>query len=101
MFHPRCYGELVCQVLGHHVMWDISSLMSVESVDEVAVAAAVCQQRCRPVCGGAGARKEVSAARRGTWMSQSHDATLSRAGTQYQAAQNPVLWSFIFPMGYH
>ncbi|TNN77034.1 hypothetical protein EYF80_012672 [Liparis tanakae] len=59
VFHPGCYGELVGQVLGHHVIWNVSRLMAVESVDEVAVAAAVSQQGGRPVCGRAGGGEEV------------------------------------------
>lgn len=62
MFHPCCYGELICQVLGHHVIWNISSLTPVESVDEVTVSAAVSQERRCPVCGRAGGREEVGAA---------------------------------------
>lgn len=57
VLHPCCYGELVCEVLGHHVVRDISSLTSLEPVDEIAVPAAVSQQRRCPVCGRAGGRK--------------------------------------------
>lgn len=64
VLHPRRHGELVREVLGDHVIWDVGRLSPSEPVDEVAVSAAVGEKRRRPVCRRAGGRKEVGAARR-------------------------------------
>lgn len=67
MLHPCRYGELVCQILGHHPVWDFSCLTAVEPEDQVAVPPAVGHQGSRPVGGGAGRGKKVGAARGGPW----------------------------------
>lgn len=62
VFHPGGDGELVCQVLGDHVIGNVGGLASVEPVDEVAVSAAVGEEGRRPVRSGAGGGEEVGAA---------------------------------------
>lgn len=64
VFHPRRHGELVRQVLGHHVTRDVGRLTPGEPVDEVAVSAAVAEEGRRPVGWRAGCGEEVGAARR-------------------------------------
>ena len=63
MFHPGCYGELICQVLWYHPVWDFSRLTPIKPEDQVTVPAAVSHQGSCPVGGGAGGREKVSAAR--------------------------------------
>ena len=70
MLHPRCYGELVCQILGYHPVWDFRCLTTIEPEDQVTVPPTVCHQGSRPVGGSARCREKVGAARGGACGSQ-------------------------------
>lgn len=67
MLHPCRYGELVCQILGYHPIWDFSCLMAFKPEDQVTVSPTVSHQGSCPVGGSAGGREKVSAARGRPW----------------------------------
>lgn len=63
MLHPHGDGELVRQVLGHNPVRDLGTLPAVKFEDHLA---AVHQQSCSPVGGGAGGWQEVNDSRGGS-----------------------------------
>lgn len=63
MLHPHGDSELIRQVLGYNPVRNLGTLPAVELEDHLA---AVHQQSCGPVGGGAGGRQEVDDARRGS-----------------------------------